>query len=240
MIADHKFNAFDVVKSSIKFTITPIYSIVDFPSSVYQYLNRKDDSKQITKEFLTLKTKEQTYNSLLLENQRLSEMLGTSYDIVDNNFVLARITNIKQSRLKKQIIIDKGSRKNIKNGDIVLSKLGVIGRVINTAINHSTIRLITDPLHYLPAINSRSGERGVISGVASQENFLIIKHTDPKADIKIGDIFITSNKAGVFSKGFEIGKVTDIIQNNNNFVDIILSPSQNINSTIFVLVDTKL
>jgi rod shape-determining protein MreC len=240
MIADHKFNAFDFTKSSVKFIITPIYSIVDFPSSVYQYLNQKDNSKQITKEFLTLKTKEQNYNSLLLENQKLSEILGTSYKIVDNNFVLARITDIKQSRLKKQIIIDKGNNDNIQNGDVVLSKLGVVGRVINTSINHSTIRLITDPLHYLPAIDSRSGERGVVKGIANNSNSLIIKHTDPKADIKIGDIFITSNKAGIFTKGFEIGKVTDIIQNNNNFVDIILSPSQNINSTIFVLVDTKL
>jgi rod shape-determining protein MreC len=240
MIADHKFNTFDIVKSSIKFTITPIYNIVDFPSNVYQHLNRKDDRKQITKEFLTLKTKEQTYNFLLLENQRLSEMFGASYNIADNDFVLARIADIKQSRLKKHIVIDKGSSDNIKNGDTVLSKIGVIGKVINTSINHSTIKLITDPLHYIPAINSRSGERGIINGVASYKNSLIIKHTDPKADIKIGDVFITSNKAGVFSKGFEIGKVTDIIQNNNNFVDIILSPSQNINSTIFVLVDIKI
>jgi rod shape-determining protein MreC len=240
MIADHKFNAFSSIKSQINFIVSPVYRVVDFPSAVYQYLNNDNNGKQLTKELLILKSKEQGYNALLLENQRLSKMLGASYSIKDNNYTLARITSISQSRLKKHIIIDKGSSHNIQNNNIVISGNGVVGVVVSVNSHYSTIKLITDPLSYIPVRNTRNGERGIAKGVANNSNNLIIKHNNPEIDIKIGDIFTTSGYGGVFSKNFDVGKVVDITQNNNNFLDIILSPTQIIDNTIFVLVETNL
>lgn len=237
MVLDHKFNAFAYVKNTVNFIITPIYKIIDFPSSVYDYLNQPKTSDAITQELLVLKNKEHNYNLLLLENQRLSEILETSYNIVDNKFSLARITNIKQSRLRKIAIIDKGAGDNIKVGDVVLSNSGIVGRVIEANYSYSTIRLISDPLSYIPIINTRSGVRGVAKGVSDNSNNLVIQNIPANTDIAIGDTWTTSGKAGVFYNGFNVGKVIDIKQNNNNFIDVILEPTQKIEQTIFVLVN---
>jgi rod shape-determining protein MreC len=236
MILDYRLNAFESLKTGIKFIMTPVYKTLDFPGSVYDYLNTSNNNKQYIKELLILKNKVNNYNSLLLENQRLSQMLEASYTIVDASFVLARITDIKQSRLRKHIVIDKGSDEGVVDGLVVISSNGVVGRVIQSNYGYSVVRLITDPLSYIPVLNTRSGERGVAKGIADTSGNLIIKHIRPDADISIGDIWTTSGKGGVFTKHFQVGKVIDIKQNNNNFIDIILSPMQHINQTVFTLV----
>lgn len=238
MVLDYKFNAFKSIKFSVNFLTTPIYKIIDYPFNIYDYLNTTDNTEQLTKEILVLKSKINNYNSLLLENKKLSDILETSYQITDNNFVLARISNIKQSRLRKHIVINAGSEKNITTGDVVIASNGVVGRIISSNYGHSTVRLMSDPLSYIPVMNVRNGQRGIVQGVADNSNHLIIKYQQQNADIKIGDNWTTSGKGGVFTKNFLVGKVIDIKQTDSNFIDIILTPAQNINKTTFVLIDT--
>lgn len=236
MILDYKFNIFVYIKSGVNTIITPIYKIIDLPSSVYDYINQPKKTQTITQELLELRAKANKYNLLLLENQKLSEILGASYVIADNNFILARITNIKQSRLRKTAVIDKGMSDNIAIGDVVLSSNGVIGRIESTSYYYSTIKLISDPLSYIPVINTRSGERAIAKGVANNSNTLVIQNIALNSDVQIGDVFATSGIVGVFSNGFDVGKVIDIKQN-HNLIEVVLEPLQDIKKTLFVLVD---
>ena len=61
-------------------------------------------------QLIELKARLQTYNNLALENQKISELLDSSYEIPNHDVLLARVKSISQSRLSKKIVIDKGSK----------------------------------------------------------------------------------------------------------------------------------
>lgn len=240
MVADHKFNLFDDLRFGINFLATPIYSIINIPISITKLVttsHTKSKNLENQKQLLSLKTIAQNYNSLLLENKKLTNILNASYKIQNIYPELARITKIKQSRLKKNIIIDKGVSSGLRSGDTVLASDGIVGRIINVNNHFSVVRLITDPLSNIPAMSLRNGERGIIHGMANNSKNLIINYVDTTSDVRLGDIFITSGLGGVFNNSYPVGLVSEIIQDSQNFIKIILTPIQKINQTTFVLVN---
>ena len=65
-----------------------------------------------------LKARLQTYNNLILENQKLSQLLDSTYIIPEHQITLGHVKSISQSRLNKKNIIDKGM-----NDGVTLSQL---------------------------------------------------------------------------------------------------------------------
>ena len=126
IVLDTRFSYLDNFK---KFTLTllsPIYVIVDLPSQVINWVNDKGADNEILigendylkSQLIELKARLQTYNNLALENQKISELLDSSYEIPNHDVLLARVKSISQSRLSKKIVIDKGL-----NDEVALSQL---------------------------------------------------------------------------------------------------------------------
>ena len=116
IVLDTRFSYLDNFK---KFTLTllsPIYVIVDLPSQVINWVNDKGADNEILigendylkSQLIELKARLQTYNNLALENQKISELLDSSYEIPNHDVLLARVKSISQSRLSNKIVIDKG------------------------------------------------------------------------------------------------------------------------------------
>ena len=152
ILSDYKFSYLDSVKQSIAKLISPIYLVVNLPSQLYIWVNEQGTSKQalfnqnkyLSGEVMRLKVNLQTHNALLLENQKLKQLLGASYQISSQKFILGRVSSVSQSRLKKQIIINKGSNDNLTVGQVVLGSKGVIGQITQTTPLYSTVLMITD------------------------------------------------------------------------------------------------
>ena len=99
---------------------------------------------------IELKAKLQTYNNLALENQKISKLLESSYFIPDHNVMLARIKSITQSRLSKQIIINKGLNDAVALSDLVIGSDGVVGQVTEVTALFATVKLLSDPTLHMP------------------------------------------------------------------------------------------
>ena len=100
IVFDTRFSYLDNFK---KFTLTllsPIYVIVDLPSQVIGWVNDKgaDNDKLISEndylqgQLIELKVRLQTYNNLALENQKISELLDSSYKIPNHDVCLHELS----------------------------------------------------------------------------------------------------------------------------------------------------
>jgi rod shape-determining protein MreC len=164
IVLDTRFSYLDNFK---KFTLTllsPIYVIVDLPSQVIDWVNDKGadnetligENDYLKGQLIELKARLQTYNNLSLENQKLSKLLNSSYQISNHNIKLAHVKSISQSRLSNKIIIDKGSNDDVTLSQLIIGSDGVVGQISQVTPMYSTVRLITDPTQHIPVKNSRN------------------------------------------------------------------------------------
>ncbi len=196
-----------------------------------------NQNKQLNGELTRLKANLQTHNALLLENQKLKQLLGASYQISSQKFILGRVSSVSQSRLKKQIIINKGSNDNLAVGQVVLGSEGVIGQITQTTPLYSTVLMITDPTQYVPIKNQRNGIRGISKGVASNQGRLVVNFIESDFDVTLGDVFLTSAIGSKFPAGYPVGKVTHVEQHTDDpFLHIELTPIQKTEQLEFVLI----
>ncbi|SFV83917.1 Rod shape-determining protein MreC [hydrothermal vent metagenome] len=245
ILSDYKFSYLDNIKQSIAKLISPIYLVVNLPSQLYIWIDEQgttkqtllNQNKQLNGELTRLKANLQTHNALLLENQKLKQLLGASYQISSQKFILGRVSSVSQSRLKKQIIINKGSNDNLAVGQVVLGSKGVIGQITQTTPLYSTVLMITDPTQYVPIKNQRNGIRGISKGVASNQGRLVVNFIESDFDVVLGDLFLTSAIGSKFPAGYPMGKVIHIEQHTDDpFLHIELAPIQTTEQLEFVLI----
>jgi rod shape-determining protein MreC len=219
--------------------------VVNLPSQLYIWIDEQgttkqtllNQNKQLNGELTRLKANLQTHNALLLENQKLKQLLGASYQISSQKFILGRVSSVSQSRLKKQIIINKGSNDNLTVGQVVLGSKGVIGQITQTTPLYSTVLMITDPTQYVPIKNQRNGIRGISKGVASNQGRLVVNFIESDFDVVLGDLFLTSAIGSKFPAGYPMGKVIHIEQHTDDpFLHIELAPIQTTEQLEFVLI----
>jgi rod shape-determining protein MreC len=245
ILSDYKFSYLDSVKQSIAKLISPIYLVVNLPSQLYIWIDEQgttkqtllNQNKQLNGELTRLKANLQIHNALLLENQKLKQLLGSSYQISGQKFILGRVSSVSQSRLKKKIIINKGSNDNLSVGQVVLGSKGVIGQITQITPLYSTVLMITDPTQYVPIKNQRNGIRGISKGIASNQGKLVVNFIESDFDVLLGDIFLTSAIGSKFPAGYPVGKVTHIEQHTDDlFLHIELTPIQTTEQLEFVLI----
>ena len=245
ILLDTRFSYLDNFKKVTLTLLSPIHIIVDLPSQVIEWINDKGaDSEVLISEndylkgqLIELKVRLQVQNNLALENQKLSKLLDSSYEIPNHDVKMARIKSISQSRLSKKIIVGKGSIDEIMLSQLVIGPEGVVGQVTEITPLHSTVRLITDPTQYLPVKNARNGIRGISKGVAASEAGMIIDFVPIDSDVKVGDLFLTSGIGNSFPEGYLVGRVISINNTENiSFLSITLKPSQNMNKLEKVLI----
>ena len=245
IVLDARFSYLDSFKRFTLTLLSPIYLVVDLPSQVIDWVNDKGSENELLVsqnnylegQLIELKAKLQTYNNLTLENQKLSNLLESSYLLPDHNVKLARIKSISQSRLSKKIIINKGLNDGVTLSDLIIGSDGVVGQVTEVTPMYSTVRLLSDPTQHMPVKNSRNGIRGITKGLASNDRGMILKYIPLESDIKLGDIFMTSGIGNSYPQGYSVGRVKSIDENlDPSFMTVYLEPTQNLNRLELVLI----
>ena len=236
IILDNKYKQINYIRSIINDVILyPVDVISSFPKSIVELLiiesqEGPDLQLEITKlkdENLNLKIKLQEFQSLKDENLRLRNMAKES-TIIANKQTLVKVISASAHPNKKIISIDKGRKEDVFEGQNVLGLKGLIGQVIEVNYLTSKVLLISDLNHNVPAQITRTGEKLIVSGMGKDDK-LRVSYAPLNMDIKIGDIVATSGIADRFKLNIPIGKISDVIYNQDkNFVEAIVLPYENI------------
>ena len=245
IVLDARFSYLKSFRSSLSTLFAPIYLVVDLPSHVVEWVSDKGSEKakliseneQLRNEMIELKVKLQTYNNLVLENQKINLLLNSSYALPSYKAKLAQIKSISQTRLKKQIVINKGSNDGIRKLQVALSSDGVVGQVVQTNPFYSIVRLVNDPTLHVPVKSLKNGSRGITKGVATSEGGVIIEFLPIDSNVSIGDVFVTSGIGSIYPSGYPVGRVIEFEKYaNTEFLSIKLEPIVDMSQVEYILI----
>ncbi len=239
---DHQYRAVDNVRTALTILVYPLHYMVNLPSEINTWASNtlvtrdtlQDQNSTLRTQNNFLKMQIQKLASVQAENIRLRELLQSSKKVGEKKLV-AEIISVALDPHKRLIRLNKGSLDEaepgykVKPGLPLIDAEGVMGQIIYTDLLNSVAILINDPSHTLPVQVNRNGLRTVLVGTGIPGSPLEIPYLPNNADIKIGDLLVTSGLGGVYPTGYPAAIVSDIsIDPSLPFAKIIAEPTANL------------
>ncbi len=242
IVADHRYHHLDQVRSLVEVGVYPLQYVANLPTQVSRELHDRFLSEAqlrvsndtLQHENLMLKGRLQQFEALQAENMRLRDLLGSSFTVGDR-VLIAEILAVDLASYRQQVMVNKGTNSGVFIGQPVLDAEAVMGQVIRCNAFSSTVLLITDVNHSLPVEVNRNGLRTIAVGKGlSQE--LELLYIPKNADIKIGDLLVTSGMDELFPAGYPVARVKTVRQDPDNpFTTVIAEPTARLDRSREVL-----
>ena len=216
MGVDHRMHLLDGVRSVLSLITAPLYYIAEAPSALFTGVNEQLSSRnllmtenaRLTEENRKLLGRMLRFEALEEENIRLRGQLGAALKLGDR-VSLAEIAAIDLDPYKHQVVINKGSLAGVFAGQAVVDAKAVMGQVTHVSALSSTVLLITDASHSLPVRVLRNGLRTIAVGTGKIDH-LELPYVLPNADIRTGDLLVTSGLGGHFPPGYPVARVVSV------------------------------
>ncbi len=141
------------------------------------------------------------------DNIRLREILSLQTSS-NNDDISAAVISRKTGSWWRQIILNKGSRDGVEIGSAVVGPGGLLGRVKNTSLFTSSVRLLTSPESKVGVWVDRTKVNGLLVGSGDDYPNLVIYSKD--ADIKVGDFVSSSPASTLLPSNIPIGIVKSV------------------------------
>ena len=218
LVADHRDNHLDTVRKAIGAAVYPLRIVVDAPVSLWRWIGETTTTRndlllelsRLEAERLITQARLQRFAALEAENARLRAMLEATSRVPDRVQV-AEIMSVSSNPFRHVLVIDKGTRDGVFDGQAMIDAEGVIGQVIEAGLLSSQGVLISDPDHALPVQVNRSGLRTIAVGTGEYGR-LDLPFLPNNADIREGDLLVTSGLGGTFPPGYPVGVVDSLIR----------------------------
>ena len=242
MVMDKRYAEFATVRSALSLPVAPLQYIVHWPISWINQLkvvvnthdNLIQENLNLKAEQLLLRSQLQRFIAIESENHYLKTLLQSS-SLVKGKTLIAELLNVDLEPFVNQAVLNKGSKHGVYIGQPVVDASGVMGQVIQVGPITSRILLISDTRSGISVQNTRNGIRAVAVG-ESMPDKLRLAYVPKTADVRAGDIFITSGLGYRYPEGYPVGKVSTVTKNpEQQFATIYLQPSAHLNSSRQVL-----
>nr|WP_232204988.1 rod shape-determining protein MreC [Collinsella tanakaei] len=191
----------------------------------------KKQNEELTSELAQLTEAEKTA-------ERLESLLGlqSTYNLQST---AARIIGTTGDAWSQTVTIDKGSANGFEIGMPVCNSGGVIGQIIEVSAATSTVRLINDENSGVSAMVQSTRAQGILQG--QPDGTLMLSYVPADADVKVGDVIITSGLGGRFPKGLPLGTVSSVSRAANaTYYTIVVRAISTAESNEEVLIITSL
>ena len=223
ILSNINFKPIKLIRVGINEVIYSVSYLVSIPEKKIQklsnqfstHINLFEKYKNIKVELDVLKQKKLTNNFLQLENKKLRNLINED---ITSKEILAKVLIDKESPFLKSIILNKGSKNNVKLGMAIIDGVYLAGQIIEVNFTNSRALLLSDLNSKIPSVLEPQNIQAVISGTG--KNFGIIEHTkdDIEEDLKDKDVIIyTSGLGGLFKPGIPIGKISKDTENKVDF-----------------------
>ena len=172
---------------------------------IKSYTSFFDDYKKKKMELVELKSNFISNEIIQFENKELKELINDYVSSSDK--ILAKIIVDHESPYLKSIIINKGSKDNIRIGTPIYDQSYLVGRVIEVNYRTSRVLLLSDLNSNVPVTIAPQNIQAIVTG--SGDYFGQIKYIKEKIDKEFGDknIIYTSGTGAIFKSGVPIGKL---------------------------------
>jgi rod shape-determining protein MreC len=228
------FKAIDYLKIGIKEIVYRSSLVVSIPENIIKdsffrvndHFNHYEDYKKIKIELKDLKSKDLSKTITTLENIKLKKLID-DYFITDNE-IFAKVLIDKQSPFLRSVVLNKGSKNNIRLGMAVLDGIHLVGKVVEINYLTSRVLLLSDINAKIPVSLEPGDIQAIMSGTG-KENAILQYTKKINLEKTSNDILVyTSGAGGLFKSGIPIGKISkeENLMNSEKIVNFNVDFSQ--------------
>ncbi len=216
MTVDHRWNHLEIVRSALSHLLYPLQYTIDLPVRFYFWADESLSTHQtlltenqgLKDQHLQSRVQLQKLDILEKENARLRTLLSATPKF-NEKLLIAEIIGVDVDPYRQLIVLNKSSTDDVYLNQPVIDAHGVMGQIVHVNSLTSTAMLITDASHALPVRVDRTGLRAVAFGTGKID-YLDLRHIPHNADIKKGDLLITSGLGGHFPPNYPVAIITDV------------------------------
>lgn len=194
------------VQARLSGAITALGQRVNF---LIHYWQIDSENRRLRQEIVRLQLELASLREARRENELLRELLNMNPP-PKYRAVSATIIGRSPRQWASQLIIDSGQDRAVDVGAVVVGTGGVVGRVVAATPSSARVLLITDPASAVGGLVERTGDLVLVEGMPGTAPGLKARTLSPHAELKQGDVIVTSGLGGIFPKGLPLGTVVDV------------------------------
>ena len=192
-----------IVSYPENFILRSIDEIIDYSTFYERY-------KKNVLEIENLKSEKISNKIIRSENDELKALIE-DYSL-SNDKILAKVIVDHNSPFLKSLIINKGSKDNIKIGTNIYDKSYLVGKVVEVNYKTSRVLLISDFNSNVPVSIAPSNIQAIVSGNGKKSGEIKYVKGNYLNDIGDKSIAYTSGTGSIYKSGIPVGKI-EIIEN---------------------------
>lgn len=214
VLVDNNSDAFKDVRYFVESYLTSVYYIADAPVSVIasggerlkSYQELAEENRALKNTLSDMRIELLRYDSVIHDNEELRR-LNNSPIKEPYQKMGAEVMMVDTNPFSLTVMINRGRKDGVYEGQPVINEQGVVGQVISAAKSVSRVLLISDQNHAIPVMVMRNGIRAIATGTGVI-NELNVVNMPRNVDIQAGDLLITSGLGGRFPAGYPVATVT--------------------------------
>jgi rod shape-determining protein MreC len=195
----------------------------------------RDENRELKRQMADLQVQLQAQRALAARSEKLQELL----DLKQNTSLPTLGAEVIAGNANpgvRQITINRGTADGVQTSMSVISPRGVVGRVIGHPSAHAArVQLIIDHNAAAGALVERTRVGGIVTG-GDRQPPLAMELVSHLADVKAGDVVVTSGVDGIFPKGYILGTVETSEKGPGLYRAITVRPAVDFSSLEEVLV----
>jgi rod shape-determining protein MreC len=159
-----------------------------------------------------------------------------SSEALDDRVIVGEVVGVSPDPFSHEIVINKGLSDGVSPGQAILDAHGLMGQVVRSSQITSRVLLVSDSSHAVPVEVVRNGLRAILLGTGDTDTLDLV-HVPDTADIREGDLLVSSGLGGRFPRGYPVAEVSRIVKEPGKpFVSIEATPSAQLSQSRLVLV----
>jgi rod shape-determining protein MreC len=226
---DHKMASFETARGYLQSIVSPLQYVANAPKQIMNWASTNivtrrqlmNENQDFRENELFFHEQAMQLNIVRLENERLRSLLASP---VRNEIkkMFAEILSVDSDPYSHQVVINRGANDGVYEGQPVLDEKGIVGQILHVGSSSSRVLLISDISHAIPVRVQRNGLRLIASG-SGQIDRLVHNFVPHSADIKKGDLLVTSGLGGKYPEGYPVALVVLVRADESREFDTIYS-----------------
>lgn len=207
-------NALGTVATPFRYAFTEIAEGIDGFASYFREFDAINAQNRILNDKIAeLEARLNAAEAIEEENRWLYNYLGLKREHIDYEFEAAKVIGRESGNYMTIFTLNRGSMHDIHPNMPVVTEKGIVGYVSEVGTNWCKVVTILETASSVGAYVERSGELGLVEGVyeLKDDGVCRMSYLPTDADIKVGDIILSSGIGSIYPRGLVIGTVTELV-----------------------------
>lgn len=216
MFLDERSHWLENARYFLQAAAYPVQLAVSSPSAAWSWLQEsfatrdelRKENNRLRAQQREIEIRSMRFEALQKENAELRG-LKEALPAVAERWEVAEVVNVELNSLRQRVLLNRGTSNGVFKGQAVMDEKGLLGQTLHVGPWSSEVILITDPEHAVPVQIERNGLRTIAVGAGDTAS-LALPYLPANADVRTGDLLVTSGLGGVFPAGYPVARISEV------------------------------